>query len=361
MQYSFVFVDRQPRPLALFLSLTRAPCQLARNSFSLNLFADPHPLTLLTSIFYKKGAGRGPATLTSLSQYLLTSSSPSPLSATLMDLPTSVANTGLTAKAKSFRCNTYKKHGAGARSEAFLFSSTNHCSLTTAHFLLSDRATCQPCRALAWSFGAAPPSWHHRLQRNSRRQFPSLRRAAASQSDCRTLRKLSARRLSQICNRPLAQTISPVRIPDALARPTSHPASPPFLCASYLARQSVFHSRACVRQRQAAHRRTSPSPIRFFRFSPAERHNWNLRTTSRPSTRDKHFGLSSPRFPLRHRHKGCLLQDRPCHTTWPSGCTSSSRRESCCLSPRDSRSRAFRPRPSSRCPRPEYVLPYCGS
>ena len=79
-----------PNLLPFVLSLTRAPCQLARNSFSLNLFADPHPLTLLTSIFYKKGAGRGPATLTSLSHYLLTSSTPSPLSATLMDLPTQV-------------------------------------------------------------------------------------------------------------------------------------------------------------------------------------------------------------------------------------------------------------------------------
>src|SRR5260370_25799110 len=115
--------------------------------------------------------------------------------------------------------------GVVARSEAFLFSSTNHCALTTAHFLLSDHATCRACRALAWSFAATRPSSRHRRQRNSRRRFPSLRRAAASQSDCRTLRKLSARRLSQTCNRLPAQTISLSRIPDSLARPTSHPAS----------------------------------------------------------------------------------------------------------------------------------------
>src|SRR6267143_6689368 len=37
----------------------------------------------------------------------------SPLDATLMDLPASVANKRLTAIAKPFRCNTYKKPGGG--------------------------------------------------------------------------------------------------------------------------------------------------------------------------------------------------------------------------------------------------------
>jgi len=160
-------VDRQPRPLALFLSLTptcpeqargiphphplspfpsndcrltspmavsqpfahqslshsfhcdggytlplgsksrHSPLATAFKSLPLNLFADPHPLTPITSIFYKKGRGRGPISLT-LSHYPLTSSSPSPLAATLMDLPTSVANKRLNSPAKRCRCNTYK-------------------------------------------------------------------------------------------------------------------------------------------------------------------------------------------------------------------------------------------------------------
>src|SRR5260370_35330997 len=66
------------------------PLPYPPKSLPFNLFADPHPLTPIVSIFYKKGGGRGPASLTSLSQYLLTSSTPSPLSATLMDLPTQV-------------------------------------------------------------------------------------------------------------------------------------------------------------------------------------------------------------------------------------------------------------------------------
>src|SRR5258708_40357364 len=69
----------------------------------------------------------------------------------------------------------------------------------------------------------------------------------------------------------------------------SHPASPPFLCATHLAAQSAFHSRACVRRRRAARRRKSPSPIQSFRFAREKRKNWNLRTTSRPSTQEKQF------------------------------------------------------------------------
>ncbi len=56
---------RGPRSDALcpfsFTSLTTC------NSFTLNLFADPHPLTLVASIFYKNG-GRGPSTFQSSSR-----------------------------------------------------------------------------------------------------------------------------------------------------------------------------------------------------------------------------------------------------------------------------------------------------
>jgi hypothetical protein len=98
-------------------------------------FAGPHPLTLLESYRFKNMAGRGyslpsdlqtfrranvphsprsfPYLVTSLSHYFLASSSLSPLAATLMDLPASVANKRLTTLAKPFRCNTYKNHGGG--------------------------------------------------------------------------------------------------------------------------------------------------------------------------------------------------------------------------------------------------------
>jgi len=51
--------------------------------------------------------------LSSLRLRFLMSSSLSPLSATLMHLPANVANKRLTAKAKPFKCNTYKNTGGG--------------------------------------------------------------------------------------------------------------------------------------------------------------------------------------------------------------------------------------------------------
>src|SRR5260370_32823670 len=49
------------RPLAPFLGLTPIPCRLSPNSFPLNSFADPHPLNLYATIFYKNGGGGGGA------------------------------------------------------------------------------------------------------------------------------------------------------------------------------------------------------------------------------------------------------------------------------------------------------------
>src|SRR6266567_921030 len=78
------------------------------NSLPFNPFADPHPLNLYATIFYKNMAREGdaPAPAGSLPTLAL-----SPLAATLMDLSASVANKRLTGQAKLFRCNTYKKQG----------------------------------------------------------------------------------------------------------------------------------------------------------------------------------------------------------------------------------------------------------
>jgi hypothetical protein len=71
-------------------------------SFAVNSFADPHPLNSVASIFYKNIGGRGRGILVlslfiaSLLHCLLASSSLSPLAATLMYLPASIANKRLT-------------------------------------------------------------------------------------------------------------------------------------------------------------------------------------------------------------------------------------------------------------------------
>jgi len=83
---------------------------LDSKSFPLNSFVDPHPLTPVASILYKNMGGQGvPRSAISCPHFASTS----PLAATLMDLPASVANKRLTARAKPFRCNTYKKPGGG--------------------------------------------------------------------------------------------------------------------------------------------------------------------------------------------------------------------------------------------------------
>src|SRR5258708_51453 len=83
---------------------------LAPKSLRLNLFADPHPLNSIASIFYKNSGGQGVPRSAIPSRHFF---SIIPLPPTLMDFLASVANKRLTARAKPFRCNTYKKPGVG--------------------------------------------------------------------------------------------------------------------------------------------------------------------------------------------------------------------------------------------------------
>ena len=123
MLFSFVYIASHPRrflsakPLRSQRLCVRFFPRLSPNSFPLNLFANPHPLNLVVSIFYKNIAGARRLSCSSNSQPQLSTFnlpfSISPLNATLMDLPASVANKRLTPLPKSFSCNTYKKHGGG--------------------------------------------------------------------------------------------------------------------------------------------------------------------------------------------------------------------------------------------------------
>ncbi len=126
MLFSPVFAKLQRRPArrtalscSSFSALTWLPqhsnlqpanisTALDSKSFPLNSFADPHLLTPVASIFYKNSGGQGvPRSAIPCRHF----ASISPLAATLMDLLVSVANKRLTALAKPFRCNIYKKAG----------------------------------------------------------------------------------------------------------------------------------------------------------------------------------------------------------------------------------------------------------
>src|SRR5260370_8456720 len=57
----FCVLHRSPRVAFAFSG--RIPLPFSAKSFRLNLFADPHPLTLVAPIFYKKVWGEGPEPL----------------------------------------------------------------------------------------------------------------------------------------------------------------------------------------------------------------------------------------------------------------------------------------------------------
>jgi hypothetical protein len=121
----YVFVVHHPRRSANFFPvLTSIAGPPSPNSFTLNPFADPHPLTPVASILYKKHGGRVLRSQGSPRPYRI---SLSLLSASLMTHLVSVANTGLTWGTKSFRCNTYKKHeGVGVSVMVNQESNKNH-------------------------------------------------------------------------------------------------------------------------------------------------------------------------------------------------------------------------------------------
>src|SRR5438132_209668 len=205
----------------------------SRNSFALYSFADPHTLNLYTTIPYKKVGGRALSTFALRSRF-------KSFSCNIYGHPRNCCKQRTYSKTKPFKCNIYKKHrgGVSGRYAGFPYFFT---PLRPYFVLLSDRATCLPCRGASLYSAAAPPSPFHRWRQNSRRQSPSRHRAKVFRSVCRTWRKSSARRLSRICIRPLPRTILPARIPDVLRRPTLHRVSPRSLCATYPAAQFPSH------------------------------------------------------------------------------------------------------------------------
>jgi hypothetical protein len=152
---SFCVLHRSPRVAFAFSG--RIPLTFSAKSFRLNLFADPHPLTLVAPIFYRKVWGEGPeplrrsdarytsrmglsplecavadkhSVLPVFSRNRLRSS---PLEATLMSIPVSVDSKWFTVKPKSFRCNTYRKHGGWGVLRTFNVQPSNLQTILSSH------------------------------------------------------------------------------------------------------------------------------------------------------------------------------------------------------------------------------------
>src|SRR5260370_15467186 len=133
---SFCVLHRSPRVAFAFSG--RIPLTFSAKSFCLNLFADPHPLNPVPSILYKNIGGRRTKFPNSFAarareisrcldlsplEYAVSDKHhvlpvfrrnrpySSPLEATLVSPLVSVDSKRLAEITKSFRCNTYKKHG----------------------------------------------------------------------------------------------------------------------------------------------------------------------------------------------------------------------------------------------------------
>src|SRR6266478_736268 len=93
-------------------------------SLPFNLFTDPHPLTPVTSIFYKNAGGRGHSrrflSPEALPCHASKNSPVSPLAATLMDLPASVANKRLTVGVSPLDATLTKNRGVHPSSQKVL-------------------------------------------------------------------------------------------------------------------------------------------------------------------------------------------------------------------------------------------------
>ncbi len=139
------------------------------NSLPFNPFADPHPLNLYATIFYKNMAGEGdaPAPAGSLPTLAL-----SPLAATLMDLSASVANKRLTGQAKLFRCNTYKNPRGGLR-PPFRNSRPSNPQLSRCQEFLSTTSLADP-------YPPAPLFREFSLPRNTRSRLPAASSAPSA-------------------------------------------------------------------------------------------------------------------------------------------------------------------------------------
>jgi hypothetical protein len=107
-----------------------------------NLFAAPPyiPISLPPYFLFHRRLTKDPSPQLLYILYLLLIAL-SPLAATLMDIPASVANKGLNCLAKPFRCNTYKKHGGkGSR----LWLTRNPIRITVLSNHRERRSTCVP-------------------------------------------------------------------------------------------------------------------------------------------------------------------------------------------------------------------------
>jgi hypothetical protein len=121
--FFFVYIASHPRrffsakPLRSQRLCVRFFPRLSPNSFPLSLFADPHPLTPVVSIFYENIAGARRLSRPSNSQPSTFDFQPpilhKPFTCNTYEPLRKCCKQKTYGLPKSFSCNTYKKHGGG--------------------------------------------------------------------------------------------------------------------------------------------------------------------------------------------------------------------------------------------------------
>ncbi len=117
-------------------------------SLPFNLFADHHPLTPVTSIFYKNAGGRGHSrrflSPKAFPCHASENSPVSPLAATLMDLPASVANKRLTVGLSPLDATLTKNRGGTSFKPKGSLPPRLSCSSDVQTFPHANVSTCFP-------------------------------------------------------------------------------------------------------------------------------------------------------------------------------------------------------------------------
>ena|SRR6266446_2518093 len=128
--------------------LRDAQTSFTPKSLPFNLFADHHPLTPVTSIFYKNAGGRGHSrrflSPKAFPCHASENSPVSPLAATLMDLPASVANKRLTVGLSPLDATLTKNRGGTSFKPKGSLPPRLSCSSDVQTFPHANVSTCFP-------------------------------------------------------------------------------------------------------------------------------------------------------------------------------------------------------------------------
>src|SRR5712692_762624 len=129
LPFRVIVATHSRRSPNFFPGLTPIPCPVSPNSHGINIFADPPPLTPIESYPYKNIGGRGRRSDVQTFRRADVPYPPKSFSCNTYGSPRKCCKQKTYGPAKPFRCNTYKKQGAGGTSPSASDQNTTPQSL----------------------------------------------------------------------------------------------------------------------------------------------------------------------------------------------------------------------------------------